>query len=94
MSGGDAGSGQESQLHQAQSLIFRQIQTVQDAVFATAEFGKSSRPRSVMAALTFDTELHYSFSMKLKVCVVKVMEIFDSCYKRQSVAINAAKDRG
>ena len=74
MSSRDAGSGQESQLHQPQSLILRQIQAVQDAMLAAAEVGKSSRPRSLVTALTFDTQLHYGFSMRPRVSVVKAME--------------------
>ena len=40
MSSGDASPRQESKLHQAQGLIFRQIQTIQDAMLAPAELRK------------------------------------------------------
>ena len=74
MSSHDAGSGQESQLHQPQGLIFGQIQTVQNAMFAPAKLGKRARTPSLGATFTFDTQLHRSFSMRPKARVVKAME--------------------
>ena len=43
-------------------------------MFATAKLGKRSCARSLMGALTFDTQLHYGFSMRRKMLAVKVME--------------------
>jgi hypothetical protein len=40
MSGGDASTGEESKLHQAQGLVFGQIQPIEDTVLAAAELGK------------------------------------------------------
>jgi hypothetical protein len=75
MGSDNACPGQKAQLHQPQGLIFRQIQMVQNAMFTSPKLGKRGRARSLMAALTFDTQLHAHFSIGRKARVVKVMEM-------------------
>jgi hypothetical protein len=64
ISGGDASSWEESKLHQAQGLVLGQIETIEDTVLAPAELGKRGCARRFSVSLTFDTQLHYGFSMK------------------------------
>src|SRR5215471_8056187 len=58
MSGGDARAGKEAELHQAEGLIFGEIEVVENAMLAAAKVGKRRRRGGFAGTLLFDTQLH------------------------------------